>query len=128
MSTEQLLDLVIYLIRFFSINQIINFKDIIMDTQDYNKAENAVEKARWTINEYAEKAKAYIREKRDNNEEPTREGWIERAKNNAADAWENTQDAISDAWDKAKDYADGAWEKTKDAAEDVKSEFRKSTN
>ena len=31
-----------------------------MDNQDYNKAENAVEKAKWTVNDYADRAKDYI--------------------------------------------------------------------
>lgn len=51
-----------------------------MDNQDLNKAENVVNKAQWKINEVADKAKEYIREQRDKNEEPTAEGWLERAK------------------------------------------------
>ncbi|UOE41046.1 hypothetical protein MTP09_14270 [Chryseobacterium suipulveris] len=99
-----------------------------MDTQDYNKAENAVDKAKWTINDYADRAKDYIREQREKNEEPTHEGWMERARNNISDAWEDTKDAVSNAWETTKDLADDAWEKTKDAAEDAKAEVRKATN
>ena len=40
-----------------------------MDTQDYNKAENAVDKAKWTINDYADRAKDYIREQREKNDQ-----------------------------------------------------------
>ena len=88
-----------------------------MDTQDYNKAENAVDKVKWTVEDYADRAKDYIREQREKNVEPTAEGWYERAKDN-----------VSDAWEKAKDFADGAWDKTKDAAEDAKAEINKATN
>jgi hypothetical protein len=88
-----------------------------MDRQDYNKAENAVDNAQWTANSYADRAKDYIREERNRNAEPTREGWMERAKENIADAWDDTKDAVSDAW-----------EQTKDWTEDAKSEVRKSTN
>lgn len=99
-----------------------------MDRQDYNKAENAVEKAKWTVSDYADRAKDYIREQKEKNAEPTHEGWLERAKENVADAWHDTKDAVSSAWEKTKDVADDAWDKTKDTAEDVKSEVRKSTN
>lgn len=88
-----------------------------MDRQDYNKAENKVDDVKWTVNDYADRAKDYIREQKEKNEEPTSEGWLERAKNNISDAWEDTKDAASDAW-----------EKTKDSAEDAKSEVRKATN
>lgn len=99
-----------------------------MDTQDYNKAENAVDKVKWTVADYADRAKDYIREQREKNVEPTAEGWYERAKDNVSDAWETTKDAVSDAWEKTKDFADGAWDKTKDAAEDAKAEINKATN
>lgn len=88
-----------------------------MDNQDYNKAENAVDKAKWKAENLAERAKDYINERRNNDEEATSEGWMERAKHNLSDAWEDTKDAVSDAW-----------ENTKDAAEDVKAEIRKKTN
>lgn len=88
-----------------------------MDNADYNKAENAVNDVKWTVNDYAERAKDYIREQKSKNAEPTAEGWLERAKENVADAWEDTKDAVSDAW-----------EKTKDWAEDAKAEVRKATN
>jgi len=99
-----------------------------MDRQDYNKAENAVNEVKWTVNDYAERAKDYIREQKENNAEPTAEGWLERAKANVSDAWEDTKDAVSDAWEKTKDLADNAWENTKDAAEDAKAEVKKATN
>lgn len=88
-----------------------------MDNSDYNKAENAVNQVKWKTEEYADRAKDYIREQRAKNEEPTAEGWLERAKANVSDAWEDTKDAASDAW-----------EKTKDWTEDVASEVRKATN
>lgn len=88
-----------------------------MDNSDYNKAENAVNEVKWKADEYADRAKDYIREQRAKNEEPTAEGWLERAKANVNDAWEETKDAASDAW-----------EKTKDWSEDVASEVRKATN
>ncbi len=88
-----------------------------MDNRDYNKAENAVDRAQWKANEYAERAKDYIREQRANNAEPTAEGWLERAKANVSEAWDDTKDAVSDAW-----------EKTKDWTEDAKAEVRKATN
>lgn len=88
-----------------------------MDNSDYNKAENAVNEVKWKADEYADRAKDYIREQRAKNEEPTAEGWLERAKANVSDAWEETKDAASDAW-----------EKTKDWSEDVASEVRKATN
>lgn len=99
-----------------------------MDNQDYNKAEMAVNDVKWTVNDYSDRAKDYIREQRKNNAEPTAEGWLERAKANVSDAWEDTKDAVSDAWEKTKDFADDAWDDTKDAAEDAKSEVRKATN
>ncbi|MBW8358222.1 MAG: hypothetical protein K0M63_00295 [Weeksellaceae bacterium] len=103
-----------------------------MDNQDYNKAENALDKAKWTANDYADRAKDYIREQRNNNEEPTAEGWMERAKHNISDAWEDTKDAVSDAWEKTKDWTDDAWDDTKDAADDVadktKDTWKDSTN
>ena len=99
-----------------------------MDRQDYNKAENAVDKAKWTVDDYADRAKDYIREQKENNAEPTAEGWLERAKANVSDAWEDTKDAVSDAWEKTKDFADSAWEETKDKAEDAKAEVKKATN
>ena len=88
-----------------------------MDNQDYNKAENAVDQAKWKAENLADRAKDYINEVRAKDEEATEEGWMERAKNNIADAWDDTKDAVS--------YA---WENTKDAAEDVKAEIRKKTN
>lgn len=88
-----------------------------MDNADYNKAENAVNDVKWTVNDYADRAKDYIREQREKNVEPTAEGWFERAKDNVKDAWEDTKDAVSDAW-----------EKTKDWTEDAKAEVRKATN
>ena len=99
-----------------------------MDRQDFNKAENAVNEVKWTVNDYAERAKDYIREQKENNAEPTAEGWLERAKANVSDAWEDTKDAVSDAWEKTKDFADSTWEKTKDATEDAKAEVKKATN
>ena len=88
-----------------------------MDRQDYNKAENAVDKAKWTVDDYADRAKDYIREQKEKNAVPTAECWLERAKHNISDAWEDTKDAASDAW-----------EKTKDLAEDAKAEVKKATN
>lgn len=88
-----------------------------MDTQDYNNAERRVDDAKWTVNDYADRAKDYIREERARNAEPTHEGWMERARQNVSDAWEDTKDAVSDAW-----------EKTKDWSEDAKAEVRKATN
>ena len=88
-----------------------------MDRQDYNKAEDEVNETKWTVNNYADRAKDYIREQRDKNTEPTAEGWMERAKDNISDAWEDTKDAVSEAW-----------ENTKDWSEDVKAEVRKKTN
>ena len=99
-----------------------------MDRQDYNKAEDAVNETKWTVNNYADRAKDYIREQKENNAEPTAEGWLERAKANVSDAWEDTKDAVSDAWEKTKDFADSAWEETKDKAEDAKAEVKKATN
>lgn len=88
-----------------------------MDRQDYNDAERAVNKGKWTVDDYADRAKDYIREERDRNATPTAEGWMERAKENVSDAWEDTKDAVSDAW-----------EQTKDWSEDAKAEVRKATN
>ncbi len=88
-----------------------------MDRQDYNDAERTVDNAKWKVNDYAERAKDYIRDERRKNTEPTAEGWMERAKDNVSDAWEDTKDAVSDAW-----------EKTKDWSEDAKAEVRKATN
>lgn len=99
-----------------------------MDNSDYNKAENAVNEAKWKMDQYADRVKDYIREQKEKNEEPTQEGWFERVKDNVSEAWENTKDAASEAWENTKDWADDAWDKTKDAAEDVKAEVRKSTN
>ena len=80
------------------------------------------------VEDYADRAKDYIREQREKNVEQTAEGWYERAQDNVSDAWETTKDAVSDAWEKTKDFADGAWHKTKDAAEDAKAEINKATN
>ncbi|UBB89184.1 hypothetical protein J4771_09940 [Candidatus Kaistella beijingensis] len=99
-----------------------------MDRQDFNKAEDAVNDVKWTVNDYADRAKDYIREQKEKNAKPTAEGWLERAKENVSEAWEDTKDAVSDAWEKTKDLADNTWEKTKDAAEDAKAEVRKATN
>lgn len=99
-----------------------------MDRQDYNKAENAVDKAQWKLNDYADRAKDYIREQKEKNVEPTKEGWLERAKANVADAWDDTKDAVSDAWDKTKAWADENWDKAKDAAVDAEAEIKKKTN
>lgn len=99
-----------------------------MDNQNYDKAENAVNKMQWKANDYAERAKDYIREQRARNEEPTQEGWFNTVKENVSDAWESTKDAAHDAWESTKNWADETWEKTKDAAEDAKAEFRKATN
>lgn len=94
---------------------------------------------RWNVNDYADRAKDYIREQRENNLEPTMEGWYERAKENVSEAWEDTKDAVSNAWEETKHWADKAWDNTKDTAndladaardtaEDVKAEFNKRTN
>lgn len=99
-----------------------------MNNKDYNKAENAIDnikngikdtanKTKWKVEEYADKAKAYINEERSNDREATKEGWLDRAKDNVSDAWENTKDAAHDAW-----------EKTKDLSEDAKAEVKKATN
>ena len=32
-----------------------------MDRQDFNKAENAVNEVKWTVNDYADRAKDFIR-------------------------------------------------------------------
>lgn len=88
-----------------------------MNNENYNNAENAVNKTKWTVDEYSDRAKDYIREQRSKNEEPTSEGWMDRAKENVSNAWEETKDAVSDAW-----------EKTKDWSEDAKAEVRKATN
>lgn len=99
-----------------------------MDRQDYNNAENAVNNAKWTVNDYADRAKDYIREQRDRNETPTAEGWMERAKDNISDAWEDTKDAVSDALKKLKIGLKTFVDNVKDAGEDVKAEWNKSTN
>lgn len=99
-----------------------------MENKKYDQAENAVNKMQWKANEYADRAKDYIREQREKNQEATQEGWMNRVKENVSDAWENTKDAANEAWENTKDWADKTWEKTKDAAEDVKSEVRKATN
>ncbi len=99
-----------------------------MNNSDYNKAENAVNNteeslkstatdAKWKVEELADRAKDYINEKRNNDQEAQQEDWFDRVKNNA-----------SDAWDTIKDKANDAWEKTKDASEDVKAEWNKKTN
>ena len=88
-----------------------------MDNQDYNKAENAVDQAKWKAEDLADRAKDYIKDTRANDEEATHEGWLDRAKDNVSDAWEDTKDAASDAW-----------EKTKDWSEDAKAEVNKATN
>ena len=102
-----------------------------MENQDYNKAEkaekavdntenslrNAATDAKWKVSDLADKARDYINEKRNNDEEANHEDWLDRVKANAADTWEDI-----------KDGANEAWEKTKDAAEDVKAEWNKKTN
>ncbi|MBW8362202.1 MAG: hypothetical protein K0M56_08470 [Kaistella sp.] len=99
-----------------------------MDSKNYNDAERAVDKTKWTVDNYADRAKDYIREQKANDSEATAEGWMERAKENVADAWEDTKDAVSHAWEKTKDWSDDAWDSTKDAGEDVKAEWNKKTN
>lgn len=99
-----------------------------MDNRNYNRAEHAVNNVKWKVEEYADRAKDYIRDQRAKNQEPTQEGWYERAKDNVSDAWEDTKDAVSDAWEKTKDWADDAWDSTKDAASDVNNEINKATN
>lgn len=99
-----------------------------MDNQNLNRAENAIDKAQWKIDNYADRARDYIREQREKNLEPTAEGWTERAKANISDAWEDTKDAVADAWDKTKNWADDAWDATKDVAHDAKNEIDKATN
>lgn len=88
-----------------------------MDEKHLNKAEGVVNEVKWTVNDYAERVKDYICEQKEKNEAPSKEGWLERAKENMKDAWEDTKDAASDVW-----------EKTKDWTEDVKAEIRKATN
>ena len=88
-----------------------------MDNRDYNKAEDAVDKAQWKAEHLGQRAKDYINESRANDKEATAEGWMERAKHNIADAWEDTKDAVASAWDS-----------TKDAAIDVEAEVKKKTN
>jgi len=106
-----------------------NTKNInVMNNSEYNKAENAVDNtkdslkgaandAKWKVEDLADRAKEYINEKRNNDEEARQEDWLDRAKNNFSDTWEDV-----------KDKANDAWEKTKDAAEDVKAEWNKKTN
>ena len=53
-----------------------------MDRQDYNDAERAVDQTKWTVNDYADRAKDYIREEKRNNRVATSEGWMARAKEN----------------------------------------------
>lgn len=88
-----------------------------MENQDYNKAENAVDKVQDKLNNYADQVKAYIKDQKEKNQEPTQEGWFETLKSNASEAWDDVKDAASEAW-----------EKTKDFAVDVESEIKKKTN
>ncbi|WP_209391421.1 hypothetical protein [Chryseobacterium sp. RR2-3-20] len=99
-----------------------------MNNQDYNKAEkavantentlrNAATDAKWKISDLADRARDYINEKRNNDEEASHEDWLDRVKAN-----------VSDTWEDIKDGANEAWEKTKDAAEDVKAEWNKKIN
>ncbi|KQS93304.1 hypothetical protein ASG21_07840 [Chryseobacterium sp. Leaf394] len=78
---------------------------------------NTADNAKWKVEDLADRAKDYINERRNNDEEATSEGWLERAKEKAGDTWEDIKQGASDAW-----------EKTKDAAEDVKAEWNKKTN
>lgn len=82
-----------------------------------NDAEKAVNDVKWGVNDMAERAKEYIREQRDRNEEPTQEGWLNRAKENIKEGWEDTKDAASDAWEKLKDWT-----------VDAEGEVKKATN
>ena len=86
---------------------------IIMDNQDYNKAERAVDntedtlrntanEAKWKVSDLADKARDYINEKRNNDQEATQEDWLERVKANASDTWEDIKDGASEAWEKNK--------------------------
>ena len=99
-----------------------------MESKHYDNAENAVNQTKWTVNDYADRAKDYIREQKANDREATSEGWMARAKENVHDAWEETKDAIEEAWEKTKNWADNTADDVKDAGEDVKAEWRKSTN
>lgn len=99
-----------------------------MHTPDHNDAERAINETKWTVNDYADRAKDYIREQRDRNETPTAEGWMDRAKENISDAWEDTKDAVSNAWEQTKNWTEDAVDDAKDAGEDVKAEWNKSTN
>ncbi|RMZ60247.1 hypothetical protein D1632_10000 [Chryseobacterium nematophagum] len=69
------------------------------------------------MNDLADKARDYINERKEKDQEAKREDWFDKVKANAAETWEDI-----------KDKANDAWEKTKDAAEDVKAEWNKKTN
>ena len=99
-----------------------------MDNKNLNKVENAVNEVQWKVHNYADRARDYIQQQRNENKEPTEEGWLNEVKNNVADAWEDTKDAASNVWAESKTWANDTWEKTKDAAEDVKAEIKKATN
>ncbi|WP_434979265.1 hypothetical protein [Daejeonia sp. YH14] len=99
-----------------------------MDKENFNKAENAVDKTENALREgaqnvknkvsdLADKARDYIREQKSKNETPTREGWFATLK-----------DDLKDGWDDMKDTASDAWESFKDWGEDAKAEIRKKTN
>jgi len=96
--------------------------------QEFNRAQNEMNQAgthaKHSVESYSQGAKDYITEMRNRNEEPTREGFFERAKESAQDAWEDTKHAAADAWDKTKDWATDAWDKTKDAAHDAKNQMK----
>ena len=99
-----------------------------MNNQEYNKAENLVDKTENSLrdgaqnikektSEWADKARDYINRQRANDQEATQEGWFESLKNEVADGWESV-----------KDHANDAWEKAKDLAVDAEAEIKKRTN
>ncbi|GJN60134.1 hypothetical protein [Elizabethkingia anophelis] len=86
-------------------------KDFTKQTQD-------------AIGNLSDKVKSYIDQKKNENEEPTKEGFFAHLKQQVSDAWEDTKDAAENAWESTKNFADDAWDKTKDAANDIQDNIK----
>lgn len=87
-----------------------------MNNPDFDR--DAPKRNQWNVENYEDRVKDYRSEYRKRNQNPTEEGWMERVKENVADAWEDTKDAASEAWQKTKNWVDDTWDSATNERED----------
>ncbi|WP_124643270.1 MULTISPECIES: hypothetical protein [Amniculibacterium] len=79
-----------------------------MSTEN-NNLENSAHDKNWV-----EHAKNYIETQRENNEEPTKEGWFEILKEDLVGGWDEMVETFADTWEVANKMVDSFFGMDKD--------------